>query len=146
MSDCLSPFIFPRLTIYRAVHLTSCYLSCCAGTFRKCLPTFRMVAITSNSRPISLWSVHITTAEIRRLPAVRASNLSPPPLSLPLTHLHTTCSILGLFRRLANRMFSQKLYCSQWPVAVPHTEASVLYDANSVSFRSHKSSARRKCD
>ena len=26
MSDCLSLFIFPRLTIYRAVHLTNCYL------------------------------------------------------------------------------------------------------------------------
>ena len=26
MSDCLSLFVFPRLTMYRAVHLTNCYL------------------------------------------------------------------------------------------------------------------------
>jgi hypothetical protein len=49
MPDCLSLFIFPRLTIYRAVLLTSCYLSCYAETFRKGLLTFRMVAITSPS-------------------------------------------------------------------------------------------------
>jgi len=66
MSECLSQFtrIFPRLTIYRAVQLTSCYLSCYARTFRKCLPTFRMVAITSTSRSISQRRVHITIAEI----------------------------------------------------------------------------------
>jgi hypothetical protein len=51
------------------------------GVFRKCLPTFRMVAITSPSRLISLRRVHITRAETIRFSAVRASNLS---LSLSL--------------------------------------------------------------
>ena len=59
----LSLFISPRLTIYLAVHLTNSYLSRYVEMFRKCLPTFGMVTITSPSRSFSLWRVHITTAE-----------------------------------------------------------------------------------
>jgi len=84
MSDCLSLFIFPRLTIYRAVRLTNCYLSRYVETFRKCLPTFRMVAITWPSRSISQRRVHTTRAEIRRLSSVSAP--PSPPLFLTLTY------------------------------------------------------------
>jgi len=144
MSDCLSLFIFPHVTIYRAVHLANCYLSCYAETFRKCLPTFRMNAITSSSRSVIQRRVHITTAEIIRLYAVRALNLSLS-LSLTLTYglqhpqscsapRHTGCSA---------RSYTAHSDTSLFPTQKP----PVLYDVNSVSFRSHISSAGRKmCD
>ena len=111
MSDCLSMFISPRLTIYRAVHLTNCYLSRYVETFRKCLPTFRMVAFPSPSRSVSPRRVHITTAEILRL-----SSVTPPPMSqtvtLSLTTIRPAASSV-LLGASPYRMFSQTLYCPQ---------------------------------
>jgi hypothetical protein len=64
ISHSLSLFIFLHLTIYGSARLTNCYLSCYAETFRKCLQTFRMVAITSTSTSISHRRVQIRGAEI----------------------------------------------------------------------------------
>ena len=82
MSDCLSLFILPRLTIYRAVHLANCYLSCYAESFVNFSRRFERSQLHHLSRSVIQRMVHITTAEIRRLSAVRVSYLS---LSLSLT-------------------------------------------------------------
>ena len=137
-------FIFPRLTIYRAVHLTS-YLTCYVETLRKCLPTFRMVAITSPSRSVKEWCTLQRLISVGS-PLSRASKLFPPilpTLTLPRGQQHPRSFSAPRHIGCSARSYTAR----SDPSLFPTQKTPVLYDANSVSFRTHRSSAGRKmCD
>jgi hypothetical protein len=141
MSYCLSLFILPRLTIYRAVRLTT---AICHAMSKRFLSVSRRFERSQSHHLLgqSIRKVQITRAEILSLSAVRALNSLSLSLSLSLTSglkhpqscsapRHIGCSATNYTAHSDTSLF-------------PTQKPPVLYNANSVSIKSHRSSAGRK--
>jgi hypothetical protein len=106
MSHCLSLFIFPRLTIYCAVHLTNAICHVMLKRF-----------VNVSRRFESLQSHHLLGQSVKKLCTLQrlkplGSPLSKPKTSLSLTNIRPAPSSV-LFGPSPYRMFNQKLYCPQ---------------------------------